>query len=310
MKHRDLDLARKLVWLRNAQIVINEKNQVEHFKVPIHLALGHEAIAVAVDATMNPEDGLFVTHRNVHYNLARQGSLKEELDEYYLKTEGIAKGRLGSMNLYNHNKGVMYASSILANDLPVACGFALGNKQNGEDAVTFVITGDGAIEEGAFYESLLFMKSFNLKQIVIIEDNDWSLATRIEERRSEINIEQLVSSFGIQYTKLESNDIYEYTKRLSEIRNQVVENKSPMVVEVKLTTLGHWYLFNEDHPHGKFINYHSGLAKDLKDLEKMDYPIIEEGISDPLYVLKKHHREEQLIEISIQMIKKLREDLG
>ena len=39
------------------------------FKIPIHLALGHETIAVSVDAVMQEQDALFLTHRNVHYNL-------------------------------------------------------------------------------------------------------------------------------------------------------------------------------------------------------------------------------------------------
>ena len=110
------------------------------------------------------------------------------------------------MNLNNPSKGVIYASSILGNDMPVASGYALGNKLKKNGGVTFISTGDGAIEEGAFYESLLFLKSYNLAGIIIIENNEWSLATRINERRTSINIEKLVSGLD-EYFFLESNDI-------------------------------------------------------------------------------------------------------
>ena len=53
-------------------------------------------------------NSLFLTHRNIHYNLARMGTLKEELDEFYLRQTGLAKGRLGSMNLSNPDKNIIF----------------------------------------------------------------------------------------------------------------------------------------------------------------------------------------------------------
>ena len=61
------------------------------------------------------------------------------MDEYYLKDTGIASGHLGSMNLSNPQKNIVYSSSILGNNLPVATGFSLGNKLNKKDA-THAIT--------------------------------------------------------------------------------------------------------------------------------------------------------------------------
>ena len=151
MKESDLNLLEKILWLRMAQVIINELCKSKSFLVPIHLALGHETLAVAVDKVMKQSDKLFLSHRNVHYNLIKMGTLKEELDEYYLKESGIAGGRLGSMNLFNQSKNITYTSNILGNNLPVGCGYALGNKVKNEDGVTFIVTGDGAVEEGSFY---------------------------------------------------------------------------------------------------------------------------------------------------------------
>ena len=175
MDTQKLNIVKKIIWLRLAQVLVNQRYKNGDFKIPIHLALGHETIAVSVDAAMQEQDDLFLTHRNVHYNLARMGTLKEELDEYYLKESGLAEGHLGSMNLSNPEKRVIYSSSILGNNLPVGSGFALGNKAKNKDGVVFIVTGDGALEEGAFYESLLFMKSYYLSVILVIENNDWSL---------------------------------------------------------------------------------------------------------------------------------------
>src|SRR3989344_9056191 len=121
-------LIENMVRVRLGQIIINEKIKNNEFKIPIHLAMGHEAIAIAVDSIMTESDQLVLSHRNIHYNLARAKNLKSEIDEYLLKKEGLAEGQLGSMNLANEKKGIMYTSSILGNNLPVATGLALGKK--------------------------------------------------------------------------------------------------------------------------------------------------------------------------------------
>ena len=75
-------IAKEILKNRMYQIKINEKYKEKKFKIPIHLALGHEAIAIAISKIMNANDKLILTHRNVAYNLARTGSLKPILDEY------------------------------------------------------------------------------------------------------------------------------------------------------------------------------------------------------------------------------------
>ena len=144
-------ISKNLLMVRMAQMMINEMYKQKQFKVPIHLALGHEAIAVAVDHVAQTYDKLVLTHRNVHYNLAREKRLQPEIDEYLLNTNGLAEGTLGSMNLANSKKGVLYTSSILGNNLSVAVGIALANSVKKLNAATFVVTGDGAMEEGIFY---------------------------------------------------------------------------------------------------------------------------------------------------------------
>ena len=86
----NINIAKEVLRLRHSQMIVNEKYKSGLFKVPIHLALGHEAIAVAVDSVMEANDKLVCSHRNIHYNLARAKVLKPILDEYLLKKEGLA----------------------------------------------------------------------------------------------------------------------------------------------------------------------------------------------------------------------------
>ena len=71
MKEVDLSIVKKILWLRLAQMTVNELYKNKEFVVPIHLALGHESLAVAVDSAMGGNDNLFLSHRNIHYNLTK-----------------------------------------------------------------------------------------------------------------------------------------------------------------------------------------------------------------------------------------------
>jgi TPP-dependent pyruvate/acetoin dehydrogenase alpha subunit len=307
MKQKKIDIIKKIIWLRLAQILVNQRYKNGDFMVPIHLAMGHETIAVAVDASMYEQDSLFLTHRNIHYNLAKMGTLKEELNEYYLRDNGMANGRLGSMNLSNPDKNIYYSSSILGNNLPVGCGFALANKIKNKNGVVFIITGDGAVEEGSFYESLLFLKSNNLPAVVIVENNEWSLATRIKERRANVDFSKLVSSLDIEYLLLNGNDPFEYQEKIDFVRTNALDNNSPILVEVRLTTLGYWFMESKDYPNGKFINYHGGPAPQVDEKE---YPQLVSTIEDPLFLLNKYLSLDELSNIANELRVLLKEDIS
>lgn len=305
-KKLNLEIVSKIIWIRLAQIIINDYYKRKEFDIPIHLALGHETLAVSIDKVLKKQDALFLTHRNIHYNLARMGSLKEELDEYYLKKTGLAEGKLGSMNLSNPKKNIFYSSSILGNNLAVGSGFALANKIKNKEGIVFIITGDGAIEEGVFYETLLFLKSNQLPCVIIVENNEWSLGTRIEERRSKIDLSSFAKTFDIDYQLLQNNDPFDYIKTLGKTRAHSIKFKLPSLVEVKLTTLGYWYMKNDDFPKGKFINYHAGP---LPKLNVKNYPIIKENSEDPLHILSKYIEMNKLIEITNKLQEKLIKEL-
>ena len=275
-------LAAEVIRVRQGQIMINEMIKKGAFKIPVHLGLGHEAIAVAVAATMTDADLLTLTHRNIHYNLARGKSAAPEIKEYLLHKDGLAGGTQGSMNLAYPDEGVIYTSSILGNNLAVGAGLAMSRKVKGTDGVTFIVTGDGAMEEGTFYESMLFQKTFGLSSIFVIENNEWSLGTRISERRCDIDIKKLVSGLDLHYEKFEGNNVNEYAERLRALRQDTLRDKKPIVIEVMLTTLGDWRMFNDQHPDGKFINYHHGAAPDVNASDTL---VIRDTAEDPVHVL-------------------------
>lgn len=282
-------LAHQVVAMRLAQMQINEWYKNKKFEIPIHLALGHEAIAVAVSEAMSATDRLVCSHRNVHYHLARGASLPKLLAEYTLEPMGIASGKQGSMNLTNPAMGIAYTSSILGNNFGVGAGIALANKAKKlankaekADAVTFIVTGDGAMEEGSFYETLLFFAAQKLSGVIIVENNGWSLGSAIDERRAPIDVKSVAEGTGAVYAMFEGNNVFEYAAAMQELRDRAARQHCAIVVEVMLNTLGDWRLKTDEYPDGKFINYHAGPAPTIS---WSAWPVIQDNMYDPVAVL-------------------------
>ncbi len=135
-------IAEEVIRVRVSQMIVNEEHKAGKFKIPLHLAFGHEAVAVAVSETMEKGDSLLPTHRNIAFNLARAVNLRPILNEYLLKPTGQNGGHSGSMNLLNPERGIVYTSSILGNQFPVAVGIAMAAKVFEKKNATIVMGGD------------------------------------------------------------------------------------------------------------------------------------------------------------------------
>lgn len=273
---KNRSLARQVLQIRNWQHIVNESMKKGVLKQAVHVAFGHEAIATAVSDMMGAHDQLVLTHRNIAYNLARAGQLRPVFNEYKMSPEGVSHGRLGTMNMSNPDRGVAYTSSILGNNMPVACGLALGQHIMGTPGVVTVLTGDGAMEEGTFYESLLVAKSQRLACMFIIENNNHSLASTILERRCVIAVEHLCQSLQVPYVALSGNDVFDYADKLKQCRETITRDATPVCVEVDLMIL----------------NRHGGPTPGWPDDPmKVDYGkglILREDRYDPVFVLRQH----------------------
>lgn len=268
-----------LIKLRIWQLKINEMIKANRFNVPIHLGIGHEALALALNKTMGMEDQVCVTHRNCVYNLVESMSLETELD-YYLNNSNLVK-KMGSMNLAIPKTRIKYASSILGNNFSVGAGLALGKKIKKEMGRIYVLTGDGAIEEGAFWESLIFMKSNSLKMTIIIEDNNFSLGSSKEERRCSISIKEVCRAMNIKYIEAFGNN---YMRLLKELDADSNSDKC-IVIDAKVKT----------------FNHHAGATPgwtgDTRQLNIENEIICGTEVEDPISFLKIEIGDEEFYEI-------------
>jgi len=266
--------------IRSAQFRIHQEIYESGVRIPIHFAFGHEAIAIGVAVNIGNQDKLLLPHRNIHYHLALGAKVEDLKLEYLLKSSEISGKGLGSMNLDFPSRGAVYTSNILGNNLSVATGIAMGMKVKKLEAVTWCVTGDGAIEEGSFFESLLLSTSKRLSVVYVIENNRWSLASEIQDRRRDIELGSIARGLGVQYRLLTGNNVVEYVNQLDQFRKESIEFMQPYIVEVDLKTLGGYFVTEEGSE--RYVNYHAGRVHQ----EALVEDVIENSIADPVWVTK------------------------
>jgi TPP-dependent pyruvate/acetoin dehydrogenase alpha subunit len=204
-----------LYRIRRVEEEIADIYPTDKIKSPVHLSIGQEAVSVAVCDVLNRDDIVFGTYRGHALYLAKGGDLKGMIAELYGKIDGCAKGKGGSMHLVDIDNGIMGTSAIVATTIPDAVGYAYALKYQRKDSIVVSFFGDGAVEEGVFYESINFAALKHLPIIFICENNSYAIHTHQLKRQSVANICERVVSFGIKAERINDNDVLSLRERIS-----------------------------------------------------------------------------------------------
>ncbi len=206
--------------IRLAEEKIIELYPSDLIQSPVHLSIGQEATAVGVCANLNLEDWVFINYRGHAFYLAKGGPMPEFFAELMGKKKGQSKGKAGSMHLASPKQGIMGASAVVSSTISHAVGAALISKIKKENRIFVANFGDGALEQGAFHESLNFASLHKVKVLFLCEDNNLAVHSPKTERQS-FSIRSLVSSYNIPFYEIEEG--YDFLKIQKESKNIIDE---------------------------------------------------------------------------------------
>jgi TPP-dependent pyruvate/acetoin dehydrogenase alpha subunit len=207
-------LFRSLRRIRRVEEEIVRVYPSDAIKSPVHLSIGQEAVAVGVCDTLRREDVVFGSYRGHAMYLAKGGDLRRMIAELYGKATGCAKGKGGSMHLVDVASGVMGTSAVVGSTISNAVGYAYGVKALRRDTVVVSFFGDGATEEGAFYESLNFAALKRLPVVFVCENNGYAIHARQSQRQPLANIRERAAAFGIPAERIGRNDVFRIRERV------------------------------------------------------------------------------------------------
>jgi len=207
MKQLNLALYQKLYLIRCAEDAIRKHYASDAMKTPMHMSTGGEAICAGVCHALRKDDQIIGTYRSHGIYLAKTGETDRFFAEMYGRVTGMAKGKAGSMHLTAPADGLICTSAIVGTTIPVALGAVFANRQMKKDRVVAVFFGDGAIDEGVFWESLNSACSMKLPVLFVCEDNGYAVHVPKQQRHGYRSITEVVSQFECNVFNSESTDV-------------------------------------------------------------------------------------------------------
>lgn len=222
---------RSLYRIRRVEEEVARVYPTDKIKSPVHLSIGQEGVSVGVASALRPSDIVFGTYRGHALYLAKGGDLRAMIAELYGKATGCAKGKGGSMHLIDVGASVMGASAVVATAIPLAVGYAYALKAQRRDAVVVSIFGDGAVDEGAFHESLNFSALKRLPVLFVCENNLYAIHSRQKDRQPDTNLCARAATYGIPAERVDGNDVARLHARTAELVAELRAGAGPRFIE-------------------------------------------------------------------------------
>lgn len=241
-RYRDMDLTglgsdvaltlfRQMLRLRRMEeALLAEYHPADEMRCPIHFCIGQEAVPAALSLLIRPDDYLFSHHRSHGYYFAKNSPLRELFAEIYGKETGANGGKAGSQDI-SHSATKFYSGAILAGAISIAVGAAAGLKLQNSRHLSVCGFGEGATDEGAFWEAVNHAGCKQLPLLFICENNRYATYSDQLKRQASDNISERVAPFGVRSTRIFGNDVALVYRTLRREFDAVASGQGPAFVE-------------------------------------------------------------------------------
>lgn len=261
-----IDMLYKMILIRAFEEFVSlEKIQNKIYGM-VHCCNGEEAIAVGVCSALRKNDYLISNHRPHGHAIAKGTGVERILAEMYGRKTGTNGGRGGSMHITDPENGMMLSTGIVGSGIPVACGMAFSVKYKVEDRITVVFMGDGASNEGVFYECLNMAEIWNLPIVFVVEDNEYAITTPTRSTISNKDLCGLAKVMGISAVTVDGQNVEAVSDVMDYVVSYVKAKSKPYLIHAKTIR------FNE---HAEGIWYQS-----IKDKNYRDNSLLEKCIKE------------------------------
>jgi pyruvate dehydrogenase E1 component alpha subunit len=172
-----------------------------------HLYIGQEAISTGVNALLRPDDYIICTYRDHGQALARGMTPRAVMAELFGRQDGCARGKGGSMHMFDKQLGFLGGHGIVGGHIPIAAGVGFAIKYRGGDQVIVCFMGEAAVNNGAFHEALNMAGLWKLPCIFVIENNKYGMGTAIERASAVVDVAERGAAYDIPHAVVDGQDV-------------------------------------------------------------------------------------------------------
>lgn len=247
----------------------------------LHTGIGQEAISAAMIGTLRSDDALVSTHRNHLHGIAKGVSLRSLLAEIYERETGLCRGRGGHMHPFDP-KTKFSATGIVGSAIPVALGYAYAFSIEESTNIAVAIAGDGAVNTGAFHESMNIAGAWKLPLVILIENNQYAISVKTENVSATATLSERSQAYSAWGKTVDGTDTSKVAPLFAEAAEYARTGNGPAILEATC------YRFR-GHYEGDHDSYRSQEEKSIAAQEQ-----------DPLLITRR-----QLIDSKVASEKEL-----
>ncbi|MHC4446787.1 MAG: pyruvate dehydrogenase (acetyl-transferring) E1 component subunit alpha [Planctomycetota bacterium] len=206
-----------------------------------HIYIGQEAVAVGAVAALNADDPVITAYRDHGHALARGMDPRHCMAEMFGRIGGCAKGKGGSMHMFDKAHLLYGGHGIVGAQCPLAVGIAFATKYETEvlkssDAsrVTMCFLGDGALNQGAFHEAMNLAGVLDLPLLFVCENNGYAMGTSVSRGTTMGHeLTKKASAYGMESAVIDGMDVIEVYRHMKSLVALCRKTSRPIFVEVR-----------------------------------------------------------------------------
>lgn len=192
---------------------------------------GTELVASAVGLALRPDDYLVSYYRDAATQLAKGASLQAMTAEAFWRATGSQKGKSGAIHTIDPDANVVMNSAVVGGQLPIAPGWALSSVLRGDGKVTVCTFGDGAVNEGAFHESLTLASLWKLPLVYLCYNNEYAEHTAFQMTSPVEHVADRAAAYAIPAVVVDGGDFVAIWEALTAAIDRARSGQGPTLIE-------------------------------------------------------------------------------
>jgi len=201
------------------------------------LGTGEEAATVGpVHALQRGSDVVAPMIRNAAACCEMGMSVADMLRAYLATDDAPGRGR--DLHVGAFSRGVLQPISHVGDMVPVIAGIALAFKMKGEQRVALTWVGDGSTKTAAAHEGTNFAAVQKVPAILVIQNNQVALGTRLEQHHLPGDFKDWPASYGIWGAEFDGNNVLDAYAATQLAAARCREGKGPAMLVAETFRMG------------------------------------------------------------------------